>query len=155
MVLLITSNNAEAPAARVTSAEDNLMTAMQVAVTEYNVESKCASSGNIFFLFNRWQVKKLHVRLFGILGDNRHRNTEKQMHVGRRHREMEDLAQWQEGRRKQKGAKAKAMDNKGQKGGQSEIGLNDPRLGKNGLGASYLHICVSSDNLQLFASRQP
>lgn len=47
---------------------------------------------------------------------------------------MEDLAQWQEGKRKQKGAKAKAMDDKGQKGGQSEkgrseIGPNNPRLG--------------------------
>ncbi len=73
---------------------------------------------------------------------------------------MEDLAQWQEVRRKQKGAKAKGTDDEGQRRGQSkkegsETGLNDLRLGWNGLGASYLHMYASSDNLQLlmFTSR--
>lgn len=99
MVLLITSNNAEAPAARVTSAEDDLMTAMQVAVTENRKKTSEHHQQIHFFpsvLSPRNQ--KLYFRMLRNYATKRNqehlrRNTKKQMHVGRRYIEMEELAQ--------------------------------------------------------------
>lgn len=109
VVLLITSNNAEPPAARVTSAEDYLMTAMQVAVTENQKDRErcgktsehhqqihffqCFIPQNNFFYFRllRNQATKRNQK-------HGRKNTGKQ-HVGRRYIEIEDLAQCQEVRR--------------------------------------------------------